>query len=468
MAVAVSGGADSVALVHLVRELERAGRCELAGLAHLNHMLRGEDSDRDERFCAELAERLAVPFASAQVDVRALAHGRGISVESAGHEARYDFLKHAAATLGADRVALGHTRDDQAETFLLRLLRGAGPRGLAGMYPRHGLFVRPLLDCSRADVRAYVADHELDFREDATNADISVPRNRLRHEAVPVLMSLSRAAIPAIGRAATIARDDVEFLDSVAADECARLTEEVAEGLRVDAAALRTAPPAIGRRVAALALSQVAGGRFIGFRHAQALLDLARRRRPAPAVLDLPGSTARRTGEVILLERTVEDGRPGGVRRRGRTAEPAIDAELGTNSFRFSLSIPGEVRSPAGWTVTAESASVGRWAGPDARTKGLAPTAALDAAIVSGPLLVRNWSHGDRFRPLGLKGSKKLQDFFVDRKVPRADRVRVPIVVAADGRVAWVAGHAISEDFRVTAATRDVVILKLKYWSSGT
>jgi tRNA(Ile)-lysidine synthase len=317
-------------------------------------------------------------------------------------------------------------------------------------------------------VRAYVADHELDFRDDATNADLSVPRNRLRHQVVPELLELSRSAIPAIVRAATIARDDVEFLDNVAVDECARLTEEVQEGLRVDATALRTAPPAIARRVAALALSQVAGGRFIGFRHAQALIDLAWRRQAAPGVLDLPGQTARRTGDVILLERTVEDGRPAGARRRGRAAEPAAEAESGTNSFRFSLSIPGEVFSPSGWTLTAESAGVDRWAGPDSRRDQLALAAALDATTVQGPFLVRNWCRGDRFRPLGLEGRKKLQDFFVDRKVPRAERVRIPIVVAADGRVAWVAGYAISEEFRVTAATRDVVILKLKYWSSGT
>ena len=448
--VAVSGGADSMALLHALRELQDALQCRLAGMAHLNHGLRGEAADQDEAFCRTVAAELDLPFECERIDLRTVAAERGMSIEAAGHAARYAFFERAAARVQAGFVALGHTRDDQAETFLLRLLRGAGPRGLAGIYPRTGLFIRPMLDCSRHQVRRFVRVHEIAFREDASNLELGIPRNLIRHDVIPYLSRVSPGLVRVLGREAAIARDDAEFLDAAALAAFDRVVKVSGDGVCVDAERLRTEPPAIARRVAALALSRTSGGRFIGFEHTEALLDLVRDGETRSGTRYLPGQLARRVGNVVLL---------------GRETDGLGIFAPGTNSFRFSLSIPGEVVSPSGWALSAERA---RW-GSAAHTGSYPRSWALvDAAGVASPLVVRNWAAGDRFRPLGMTGTKKLQDFFVDRKVPRERRGAVPIVVDAADRVVWVAGHAIAEDFRVTRATSDVVILKLKYWRHGT
>ncbi len=185
--MALSGGADSVALLHLLRDLDERGELTLVGAAHLHHGLRGDAADEDQAFCAALTARLGVPFETARVDVAALAREQKRSVEDAGRQARYAFLEEAADRLSADTIATAHTRDDQAETFLLRLLRGSGTRGLGGIRPRVGRVVRPLLDVERADLRRYLADRSEDFREDASNADVTLLRNRVRHELLPFL-----------------------------------------------------------------------------------------------------------------------------------------------------------------------------------------------------------------------------------------------------------------------------------------
>ena len=162
VAVAVSGGSDSVALARLLHEIATAGKISLAGLIHLNHGLRGDESDGDETFCRGLADRIGCPIDAGRIDAAALARARSQSIEAASRAARYEFFEDAARRLGADVVATGHTLDDQAETVLLRLLRGAGSRGLGGVRPRRGRFVRPLLELRRAELRRYLARHQRD------------------------------------------------------------------------------------------------------------------------------------------------------------------------------------------------------------------------------------------------------------------------------------------------------------------
>ena len=187
VAVALSGGADSVALLYALRDIADAGGFRVVGAAHLNHQLRGADADADAQFCRDLCARLELPIDIERVDVAALARDAGTSVEHAAHVARHAFFDRAAARLGATAIAVAHTKDDQAETFLLRLLRGAGPRGLGGIHPRAGSVVRPFIETSRADVRDFLRAANITFREDASNADLAIPRNRIRHELLPLL-----------------------------------------------------------------------------------------------------------------------------------------------------------------------------------------------------------------------------------------------------------------------------------------
>ncbi len=184
--VALSGGSDSVALAQLVDALDKAGELHLAGLAHFNHQLRPA-ADADERFCRDLADSLDRPLVVERGDVGARARRERRSIEDAARAARHEFLERARLHFDADTIALGHTRDDQAETFLLRLLRGAGARGLAGMHPRRGAIIRPLLACRRAELRAFLDSRQIAYVQDESNEDVSIPRNRVRVELLPFL-----------------------------------------------------------------------------------------------------------------------------------------------------------------------------------------------------------------------------------------------------------------------------------------
>ena len=457
--VALSGGADSVALLLILRELERDGALAVAGAAHLNHLLRGADADADEAFCADLSARLGVPFMSDRIDVVSLARAGKRSIEDAARTARYGFLERAADTLGADRVAVAHTKDDQAETFLLRLLRGAGARGLAAIHPRAGRVIRPLIDLERGALREYLAAHGEAFREDATNADVSIPRNRVRHELIPLLQTrFSPAVTDVLAREAALARDDEEFLQAEAIKLAGRIvltgnTPGPAD-VHLDIDGLVRAPRALASRVVLGALQRQAGSRPIHFDHVERVLALAG---AGGGAISLPGQDAVRTGGTILLRRRPHAVRRVGPKRRSR--------EGGGNSFAFSLSIPGEVAlDPQHLTVTAERLP-GTGAAAERQRKWAAR--GVEVGVAAGalrlPLAVRSRRPGDRFRPLGAPGDRKLQDFFVDRKVPRAERDTVPLVVDASDRIVWVVGQTVAEDFRVTDPSLGVILLKVRH-----
>jgi tRNA(Ile)-lysidine synthase len=451
--VALSGGGDSVALLLVMRALQVQGELVLAGAAHLNHRLRGAESDADEAFCKALAERLSVPFVSGSLDVAALAQREKRSIEDAARRARYAFLEGAADALRADLIVTGHTRDDQAETFLLRAIRGAGTRGLASIRPRADRIVRPLLDVSRAELRTFLDEQAEGFRDDATNADVGIGRNRVRHELIPLLQSrFSGAIVDVLAREAELAGRDEDFLHRQAIDLARSivLSENDSE-VRIAAAALAASHPALGSRVAQALLEKFSNGRAIGFEHVERLLEWAGR--PAGGTLELPGQEAHRTGaEIVLCARKIDSNDSAReVKRHGR---PPV------NSFAFPLSIPGEVQSGR-WAIAAsalEPASNGVWPA----WAGRGNEVGIAAGVLALPLAVRNRLPGDRFRPLGAPGKRKLQDFLVDRKVPRADRDALPLVVDARGRIVWVPGQAVAEEFKVSASSQSVILLRVR------
>jgi tRNA(Ile)-lysidine synthase len=460
--VAVSGGADSVALLLVLKELEADGALLVAGAAHLNHQLRGAEADADEAFCAALSARLGVPFVSERVNVAALARAQKRSMEDAGRVARLAFFDRALQALKADAVAVAHTKEDQAETFLLRLMRGAGTRGLAAIRPRAGRIIRPLLDVERSALRGYLSSRGETFREDATNADVTIARNRVRHEVIPYLRShFSPGVTDVLARAAALAREDEDFLQGEAIKLAARVVLSDVT-VRLDAAELSGAPRALSSRVAHAALQRLAGPKPIHFDHVDRLLALAAD--PAGGegrAISLPGQVAVRVGDRIEL-RAAQQPRRSTKREGGGLADRSPEGEGGT-SFAFSLSIPGEVRigsrAVAAERLPERAASAGR--PPEWRGRGL--EVGIAAGSVALPLAVRSRRPGDRFRPLGAPGRRKLQDFLVDRKVRREDRDAVPLVVDGRDRIVWVVGQSVAEDFRVTDPSQGVILLKVRH-----
>jgi tRNA(Ile)-lysidine synthase len=428
---AVSGGSDSVAMLRLLHDLHGRGELQLETVAHLNHRIRA-DADDDEAFCAALAGELGVRFVSARIDVRRRAREHKQSLELAGRLARRAFLDDLRRT-PAHRVATAHTRDDQAETVLLHLLRGAGQRGLSGIAPSRAGRIRPVLWATRAGLRRDLESRGQPWREDVTNADISIRRNRVRHELLPYLeRHFNPSAIAALARLADAARaDDLLLARHAVAASTAVIRSEGTE-VRVDAAMFLELPEGIARRVAQHALS-AAGHAFPNTGAVSAVLDVARGIR---AAADLDGVRVEPFREFVVL-----------VRKAGpRSPQP----------FRLVLTVPGEVPLPSGQRLKAEGPLVGAVA----RTP-TASVAQIDASVGT-ELVVRSRQAGDRLRPVGLGGSKKVQDILVDRKVERVERDSVPIVTDPQGRIVWVAGHALSEEFRVTERTKAVIILKLR------
>jgi tRNA(Ile)-lysidine synthase len=295
----VSGGSDSVALIHLLLDLGEHGSFRMAGMAHMNHRLRAS-SDRDEQFCRALAEGLRLPILVETADVRGYAAAQRLSLEDAARRLRYDFLSRAAAALDASRIAVGHTRDDQAETFLLKLLRGAGLGGLAAVYPRRGAVVRPLLDVTRGQLREYLSSRGIGWLEDETNEDLTNPRNRVRHVLLPHLERLYGGGVGgALARAAELARLDTSWLDEEAARRFERLATRTDDALAFDVMSLAAEPPPIMMRILRLALRTLGGGE-IGFQHVQAVADVLA---GACRGTEVPGARVElRRGQLVLLK----------------------------------------------------------------------------------------------------------------------------------------------------------------------
>lgn len=377
--VALSAGPDSTALAAALAELRDAGEVGPVHALHVDHGLRpaGEDAACAAAVCA----RLGIPFERARVVVR-----RG-NVQAEARRARYAALRAAAVRAGATRIATGHTRTDQAETVLLRLLRGAGARGLAAIPPRRGALVRPLIDRSRAEVLAYLAARGLPFRDDPTNATPRFARNRVRHALWPAVLAIAPAAEAALARAADLARDDERAL-------AARARRRVGDEVAVPLAALRAEPVAVRRRIVRRLWRNAAGG---------------------PAVEPLP---AARVDAVLALAARRRPGRialPGGREARARYGRLEVGPRAVPAAGIESVAVPG----PGTYVIDG---------GRRVRIAVVRPSA------VPWPSVLRSRQPGDRFSPDGGTGSKKLKAWLIDRKVPQERREGL-VVLAAGARV---------------------------------
>ena len=404
--VAVSGGPDSVALLHLLRLFSEPLNLHLYA-AHLDHAMRPE-SPFDAAFVEKLCRQWGVPLETTRIDVPALAAKQRQNIEEAAREARREFLRDAARRHGCRLIALGHHRGDQAETFLQRLLRGSGPTGLAGMKLQCGPFIRPLLPFGRGQILAHLHYHNLPHVEDASNTDLAYTRNRIRHDLLPRLRELSPAIESHLARLSRRLGQEEDFWRRQVDRQLTALCR-VDDGLRLDRRRLLELHPALLSRTLRGALERVRGDlRGITAAHLEAVEDLLHGGRPQGEI-HLPRVWVGRRYEELWL----------------RCAAPAATAPS-----ELAIPGPGSYSLPDGRTLRVGEASASH---DESRF-----AVEFAADCVHFPLVVRTPRAGDRFSPEGLGGSKKLKDFFIDAKIPREVRAACLLVVGEE--VLWVVG----------------------------
>lgn len=434
--IAVSGGPDSVALLHLLTALRSEYDLTLH-VAHLNHQLR-LDAPEDAEFVQGLASQLDLPVHIASVNVRALAAEKKLSLEEAGRQARYAMYARVAATVGASRVATGHTRDDQIETVAMRLLQNAPWGVLAGIPVVRPLgsvmVVRPLLEALRAQIVEYLHAQRLPWRVDPSNRDQRFVRNWVRETWLPSLDTRApqgRLLLWEIGEAA----QDADRLLWTAAARVVEGAKRTRSTFTFPLEALQGLPPEVVRRAMRLAIRQIEG------------TELLPRDVSAVGRRDIVSC---RVGQEVRVGRCT-------LRRGYKTVEVAV---VGADVMStYVLPVPGQIDArDFGVVVTAEV--LDRALLPNA-VSGRSDAVYLDAHAVGATVGVRSWRHGDRVAPLGLRGSKKVHDIFVDGKVPRWQRSRVPLVTDARGQILWIVGHTIADSAKITSASTQVVQLRV-------
>ncbi|MBI1921055.1 MAG: tRNA lysidine(34) synthetase TilS [Geobacter sp.] len=432
--VAVSGGADSVALLDILASLEEY-RLQLV-VAHLNHRLRGTESDGDEAFVRDLAARYGIPCEVATEDVLALSRARKLSLEEAGRLARYRFFDSLAEKHDASAIALAHHADDQAETVLMRLLRGAGTGGLAGMAPKSGLYIRPLLHVRRADIERYLFSRGLSFRTDSSNRDAAFLRNRVRLDLLPLLSSYNPSIAERLADTGEILAADEAYLAEISNERFSRLARFEGGALALSLEELAHEPRSLVLRLIRRAILDVKGDlRALSYRHIAAIERLLSSPR-AHATLMLPGG--------VVVKKSY-----GTIRFSTFVGEAFVPYEM-------MIAGSGTYRLPGGFELAIEPASPpSDWQGIGSRTAFIDPSAA------PFPWTVRTFRTGDRIRPMGVGGSKKVKDLFIDRKIPLDVRRRLPLLFAGEALL-WVAGVVRGDAALVTKSSGEVLKVELR------
>ncbi|WP_448384241.1 tRNA lysidine(34) synthetase TilS [Desulfosoma sp.] len=435
LGVAVSGGPDSVALLHVLHALQPFLSIQALIVLHYDHGLRGEDSAADRRFVEELAGRLGCEVIVGGGDVRGFQRDHRMSLEMAARLCRRAFYMEVMRRRDLHRLALGHTADDQAEEVLLRLCRGTGPGGLRGMQVETAEgFLRPLLWASRAEVLQYLSDTGRSFREDATNLEGFCQRNRVRHEVLPLLEKIFHPRVrQVLCRHADLAAEDDEYWARQVAEAWGRVV--LAEGSDVvvfNALGMQALHRALSSRLFRQALKKIGFSTGIFAVHLQALEGLLQEAPSGRQVILPAGGRAFREGFTVVLTKRGEEPPVGESREMfgpGRYPLPEFRAEIAIQELAGQKVRIGEADP---WTVL------------------------MDAHAVLWPLKVRTVRPGDRFRPLGGPGSKKLQDFFTDAKVPRTARRRIPLLCDGE-KICWVVGYRLDDRVKVRDGSRTVL-----------
>jgi tRNA(Ile)-lysidine synthase len=440
--LAVSGGPDSVCMLYIMHKLSSEMGFSLR-LAHLNHGLRGEESERDAAYVAELADNLGLPLCQQKISVKAYQDEHHLSTEEAAREMRYAFLCRTAAEHGAAAVAVGHTIDDNIETVMLHLVRGSGTRGLQGLRPVVSRdiagagclrVIRPLLSLSRAETQSYCCEAGLSPVQDATNQSTEPLRNRIRLEVLPMLRAINPAFEETILRTAFIAGEEMALLDEVTSQMKAELVIRQDNVLMIEKIEMQRLHPALKRNLLRQMMEELLGGlKDIEARHIESIVQTLDR--PAGRRIDLPYKLVFQVDyEHYLLGWGIDALCP----------YPPCEGE-------YSLTI-GKETVIDGWVVKTEI--LPSPVGLDLSESTL--VAYLDMDKAGSDLAVRTRTEGDQFQPLGMEEAKSLKEFMIDNKIPRSWRARVPLLISGK-KILWLVGYRIGQSAKIDEKTRRVL-----------
>lgn len=430
--VGVSGGPDSVCLLDILYQLRDELNIRLI-VAHYNHGLRKDEDESETRFVQELANALYLPFETEKTHL--LSEGPNASLEERARNARYNFLERMKEKHGAQKIALGHNLNDQAETFLMRLLRGSGSSGLTGIPPcRDNVIIRPLIETKRAEIEAYLEARHLSFMMDSSNLDRRFLRNKIRLELLPSLLEYQPRLIEHLGQLADILREENAYLERVAQDWVERKAEPGPRGdILIPLSPFLNLSQPIRNRVTRHLIVRVCNTlRRIDQHHIDAVHSLALGRRPQ-GMISLPnGLTVKRIYDKLSFR---------------------IAMKQKPWAFRYVLGGPGTFHfEEIGRTISLAELD----GSADMNLGNSRQIAYLDAGKIKYPLILRNFRPGDRFIPLGMTGHRKIKDFFIDLKIPSEERALIPILINQN-TPAWICGLRIDDRFKVTPETKRIL-----------
>ncbi len=438
--VGLSGGADSVALLHILKEIKDGPLNIRLFAAHVNHGIRGEHAREDANFAQVLCNRWGIPFFLEEADIPSLARSMNLSEEEVGRQIRYGFFREVAEKVNASKIATAHHKNDQAETILHNLIRGTGMQGLTGMPAvSNGMLIRPLLEVTKQQILEYLASYKLPYQEDATNKDSTYTRNRIRNQLIPALeKDFNPDIVDGLVRMSGILRDEEEFLSDYTRDLYQKFSKSYLNKIVFDLKSFDSCHLAIQKRLVRVALRELRGDLDdVNSSHVEAVIKLA------------AGS---RTGS----QTTIPGSDKGAPEARVKVSYGALQFEIVEFDMPLiyrekSLDLPGQLI----WDIPPMTITAENWnknSGFDFSPQCIY----IDEDKIKGKLRLRNRKKGDRFQPLGMEGTKKLKDFFIDRKIPSDQRDFIPLLVDEEN-IIWVVGYQLNQNYRLTDLSENIV-----------
>jgi tRNA(Ile)-lysidine synthase len=437
--VGLSGGPDSVCLLSVLQRVREQFKLRMSAL-YIDHGLRPGETEKETEFCRNLCSGLSIPFIAKGIGIRSYAKEQKLNIQEAARQLRYRTFDEAALEINARLIALGHTADDQAETLLMRLFRGSGPTGLAGIPPVRNHIIRPLIEVRRKEIEDFLETERIPYIVDSSNLKEDYLRNKIRRSLMPIMQEYNPDIIGTLSKTALIFRDEERYFEILVTKTLMKMiSRKTGSRIELFLAPFEIMDKVLMRKVLRRAIDATHGLRGISFIHIEDIIELIKQGKP---------------GDRLFL--------PKGIRVIKEYATMVLTSDPPAVLSDYSLAVPGEtILKEAGVLIKASLADSGE---PAAGTDDMAlwiSQGIFDADRLRLPLQVRPRKDGDCFYPSGFGRKKKLQDFFVDRKIPRDERNRVPLILSGDD-IIWVVGYRGDERFRVTEETKNILKLEVK------